>query len=127
MAASPSPDELIAKARAVCVKFPEAGEREAALGPDFRVGRRVFAQVFSMEDPSGRTVTMLVCRADPEEREVLRAIGHPFFIPGSGRDRIGVLLDGDTDWDEVTELITESYLALAPKRLAAQVEANLRQ
>lgn len=127
MAATPSPDELMAAARAVCLKLPEATEHENTLGVNFRVGRRIFANVFSMEDPSGRRVTMLVCNADPAEREVLRAVGHPFFIPGAGRDRIGVLLDGDTDWDEVAELVTESYLLLAPKRLAAVVEANLRQ
>jgi len=27
----------------------------------------------------------------------------------------------DVDWDEVAELVTESYRLLAPKRLAAQL------
>jgi hypothetical protein len=31
-------------------------------------------------------------------------------------------LDADTDWGEVTELVTESYCLLAPKRLVEQVE-----
>ena len=31
------------------------------------------------------------------------------------RDRIVVLLTGDTDWEEIRELVTESYRILAPK------------
>lgn len=32
-----------------------------------------------------------------------------------------------TDWTEIAELITESYLMMAPKKLAAEVEAALRR
>jgi hypothetical protein len=38
-------------------------------------------------------------------------------IPRGGRDRIGVLLADDPDWDEIRELVTESYRILAPKKL----------
>jgi hypothetical protein len=31
------------------------------------------------------------------------------------------VLDASTDWDEVGELLTESYCLLAPKKLAASV------
>ena len=36
-----------------------------------------------------------------EELEALRDAGHPFFLLGWGRDAIGMVLDGETDWDEV--------------------------
>jgi hypothetical protein len=32
-----------------------------------------------------------------------------------------MLLDGDTDWDELAELLTDSYCIQAPASLAAQV------
>lgn len=35
---------------------------------------------------------------------------------------LGMVLDADTDWDEVGELLTESYCVQAPKRLAALVD-----
>ena len=92
------------------------------VGTEFKIRRRTFAYVFAVEDPSGRVFTMLSCRAEPEEREVLLAIGHPFFAPRAGIDRIGVVLDQDTDWTEFSELVTESYRLLAPKQLAALVE-----
>ena len=39
-----------------------------------------------------------------------------------GRDRIRVLLTDDTDWEEIRELVTESYRILAPKKLIARLD-----
>ena len=33
-----------------------------------------------------------------------------------------MLLDGDVDWNEVAELLTESYCVQAPKGLAEKVD-----
>ena len=38
------------------------------------------------------------------------------------RGWVGLRLDGPVDWTEVADFVTDSYLAVAPKRLAAQVE-----
>ena len=39
------------------------------------------------------------------------------------RGWIGLRLDVDPiDWDEVADLVTDSYLRVAPKRLGAQVK-----
>ena len=35
---------------------------------------------------------------------------------------MGMVLDGDTDWDEVRELVTESFCVLAPKMLIARID-----
>jgi hypothetical protein len=74
------------------------------------------------EDPAGQPVPLLVLRAGPEERQALLSIGHPFFASRAGRDRIGVLLTDDTDWEEIRELVTESYRILAPKKLTALLD-----
>jgi hypothetical protein len=44
-------------------------------------------------------------------------IGRPFFASRAGRDRIVVVLTDDTNWEEMRELVTESYRILAPKKL----------
>ena len=49
--------------------------------------------------------------------------GGAYFGPLWGRDDVGVLLDGETDWDEIAELVTESYRLRAPVRLAATLDA----
>jgi hypothetical protein len=69
------------------------------------------------EDPTGKPVPLILLRANPDERDALLAAGHPYFTPRAGRDRIGVLLTHDTDWEEIRELVTESYRVLAPKKL----------
>jgi hypothetical protein len=88
----------------------------------FDIRRRSFCLLVALEDPAGRLVTLLVLRADPEERDALLAIGHPYFPSRAGRDRVGVLLTDDTDWDEIRELVTESYRILAPKKLSALLD-----
>jgi hypothetical protein len=68
---------------------------------------------------SSSHVPLLVLRAGPGERDALLSTGHPFFAPRAGGDRIGVRLTGDTDWEEIGELVTGSYRRLAPKKLTA--------
>ena len=116
-----APEPVLARVRKACLALPEAHEEPAWAGSFFKVRRRTFAHVFAVEDAHDET-PMLVCRADAEEREVLLRIGHPFFAPRGGIDRLGMVLGDDTDWDEVAELVTESYRLLAPKKLAALVE-----
>ena len=74
------------------------------------------------EDSTGKPVSQLVLRADSDEREALLSIGHPFFASRAGRDRIRVLLTDATDWEEIRELVTESYRILAPKKLTALLD-----
>jgi hypothetical protein len=61
-------------------------------------------------------------RANPDERDALLSIGRPFFAPRAGPGRIGVLLTDETDWEEIRELVTESYRVFAPKKLTALLD-----
>jgi len=53
---------------------------------------------------------------------VLLAIGPPYFDSRGGFGRIEVLLNDATDWEEIRELVTESYRTLAPKKLIALLD-----
>ena len=61
-------------------------------------------------------------RSSGPELEALRAGGPPFFGPPWRGDEVGLMLPEDVDWDEVDELLTESYCVQAPRKLAAQVD-----
>ena len=74
------------------------------------------------EGSTGKAVPLLVLRANPEERRALLAVGHPFFPSRAGHDRVVVVLSDDTDWDEIRELVMESYRMLAPKKLSALLD-----
>jgi hypothetical protein len=44
------------------------------------------------------------------------------ILPVVGKDRVEVLINDSTDWDEIAELIKESYRMLAPKKLIALLD-----
>lgn len=75
-------------------------------------------------------MTMVVLRPDPDEREALIASGHPFFSRGRWDVRLGriaVAIEATTDWNEIAELVTDSYRQTAPKKLVAQLDSPDRR
>ncbi len=105
-----------------CLALPEAWDEPAWTGHRFLVRKRNFAHVFAIVDERDEVKTILAVRSPDEERVALVASGHPFFSLGWGRDAMGMALDDDTDWEEVGEIVTESYCVLAPKKLVALVD-----
>ncbi|MEJ7801445.1 MAG: sensor domain-containing diguanylate cyclase [Ilumatobacter sp.] len=61
-------------------------------------------------------------RSGGEEFKMLLSCSLPFFVLGWGRNAIGLVLDGATDWNEVSEIVTESFCQMAPKKLVALVD-----
>ena len=103
------------------------------MGTRWRIRKRTFAHVLTVEGRTDSAHTRAAAgrRADdPRHLPLVRAgardapldAGHPYFYAGWGRDVVGMILDGATDWAEVAELLTESYCVLAPKKLVALVD-----
>jgi hypothetical protein len=105
------------RVRKLCLALPDAYEEQAWVGTRWRVRKRTFAHVLGVEDDGEDARVVMAFRSTGEELEVLRHGGHPFFVLGWGRDALGMVLDDDTDWDEVRELVVESFCAPAPKKL----------
>jgi hypothetical protein len=123
------PEDIVERVRTLCLALPEVTVRidhsliEArSTAHSFDIRRRSFCLLVAREGPAGKPVPLLVLRASPGEREALLSAGRPFFASRAGRDRIGVLLTDDTDWEEIRELVTESYRVLAPKKLTALLD-----
>jgi len=114
--------DILEQLRARCLALPDAWEEPAWTGRRFLVRKRNFAHVFAMCDADGAVVTFMAFRSPDEERDALVRSGHPFFLLGWGRNVVGMVLDEATDWEEVRELVTESYCVLAPKKLVALVD-----
>ncbi len=115
------PDDIEVRLRERCLALPDAHEERAWVGTRWMVRKRTFAHVLGVEVDAGPLV-VLSFRSAGEELETLRNAGHPFFVLGWGRNAIGMVLDADTDWDEVRELVTESFCVLAPKKLIALID-----
>ena len=123
------PEQIFERVSALCLALPEVTVRvDASMRPtrstahSFDVRRRSFCLLVARAGRTEEVVPLLVLRADPLEREALLSIGRPFFAPRGGRGRIGVLLGEHTDWEEIRELVIESYRILAPKKLFALVD-----
>lgn len=115
------PADVTARVRALCLALPDVYEEQAWVGTRWRIRTRTFAHVLCVERSDAEPSIVLVFRAAGEEFEMLRRAGHPFFVLGWGRNALGMVLDAETDWDEVGELVTESFCVLAPKKLVALV------
>jgi hypothetical protein len=119
------PEDIEARVRTLCLALPEVTVRvdesrskARSTAYSFEIRRRSFCLLVATQDPSGKPLPRLVLRADPEDREALLSIGHPYFAARAGRDRLGVRLTDDTDWEEIRELVTESYRVVAPQKLS---------
>jgi YjbR len=115
------PDDVESRLRELCLELPDAYEERAWVGTRWMVRKRTFAHVLGVDVDHEDPLVVLSFRSAGEELEVLRHAGHPFFVLGWGRDAIGMVLDGETDWDEVREVVTESFCVLAPKKLTSLV------
>lgn len=115
------PLQVVAALRKVCLRLPEAVENEAWAGTQWRVRNRTFAHVLAVDFADG-PVTVITFRSSGPELDALRNAGHPFFRPTWGRNAVGMVLAAHGPWNEVTELVTESYCLLAPKKLVELVD-----
>jgi YjbR len=126
------PPEILDRLRPICLGLPETYEEPAWVGIRWRIRKRTFAHVLTA-DPNHQMAyaraaatdgptCMLTFRSPGDEIDGLVIGGHPFFKPGWGDDVVGMVLDDSVDWDEVGELLTESYCVLAPRRLVAQID-----
>jgi hypothetical protein len=126
------PREIVAHLRSLCLGLPEVYEEPAWVGTRWRIRKRTFAHVLAVEDGSPPAyaraaaatgpVTVLMFRSSGPELDALRNAGHPFFAPRWRGDEVGMVLDADVDWDEVKELVTESYCVQAPQKLVELVD-----
>ncbi len=112
------PEEWVRRLDAVLGAFPRCAAEPAWVGTRWRVGSATVAHVFGGEDGLFR----IMFRAEPDEVMALQHLGDPYFKASWGSDVVGLLLDDDTDWAEMAELLTDSYCVQAPERLAAQVD-----
>jgi predicted DNA-binding protein (MmcQ/YjbR family) len=126
------PLDIVAELRSVCLGLPEAYEEPAWVGTRWRIRKRTFAHVLTVDSGwppayaraagTNGPITVLTFRSSGQELNALRSAGHPFFEPRWRADEVGMVLDAAVDWDEVAELLTESYCVLAPKKLVELVD-----
>jgi hypothetical protein len=112
-------DPLLARVRALCLALPETSERESHGRPTFFAGARVFAQY----GVAGEDDTRLLVHPDDTDREALlahpRSSVPPYLGPGGwlGFDLARREGGPDVDWQEMAELVEDSYRRVALVRM----------
>lgn len=113
-------DPYLARVRKVAMEFPEASERVSHGRPNFYTTKTFCYYGGSVHDDEGWVAHdhAILVRPDPDDEPALRA-DERFWVPGylGPAGWLGLDLDGDTDWAEITELIDASYRVTAPARL----------
>ena len=125
--------EVLDRVRSICGALPETHEQAAWVGVRWRIRNHTFAHLLVVADGKPQAhargvgldgpVTIISFRAPTSEVDAYAFMGHPYFYGGWGRDVVGIVLGDDTDWDEVEELLTDSYRVMAPRTLVAQLDA----
>lgn len=119
--------DVVARVASIALALPETYEEDAWTGVRWRIRSKTFAHVLvaqegytsAYRDMTGVTepTTVMTFRSTGEELLALTHVGPPFYQPPWSPTVVGMVLDDDTDWDEVAELVTESYRFCAPQKL----------
>ena len=120
--------EVVARLGRTALELPEAHEEDAWTGVRWRIRAKTFAHVMVAQpgfESSFREITgvadpttVLTFRASGDELLALVHVGMPFYRPPWSPTIVGMVIDDDTDWAEVADLVTESYRICAPRKLA---------
>ncbi|HJR25788.1 MAG TPA: MmcQ/YjbR family DNA-binding protein [Acidimicrobiales bacterium] len=126
MVTSRQSERALRQVRKVCLALPEVSERLSHGAPSFFIRGKKTLCMF-VDDHHGDGILGLWCPAFPGVQEELVAsepdrFYRPPYVGPSGW--IGVRLDRDVDWDEIAEIVTESYRKVAPKTLVKQLDAS---
>lgn len=113
--------------RTVCLGLPEVTERPSHGAPTWFVRDKSAFVTFWADGHHDIEFPHLWCAAAPgAQGELIASNPERFFRPPyvGGRGWLGVRMDGTVDWDEVAELCTDAYRAIAPARLVRELDAR---
>ena len=115
-------EDALDRLRAICLALPEATEAGGVGDPTFRVRDKIFAMRHGVDGRSS-----MWCKAPAGVQDALVGSNPSlYFVPPyvGHHGWVGLWLDVEVDWDEVTDLVTDSYRMTAPKRLAARLNQS---
>jgi predicted DNA-binding protein (MmcQ/YjbR family) len=117
-------DETLERLRGICLPFPEAVETGGVGSPSFKVRDKIFAMRHPLRLPDGHRPSVWFKGRPGLQAALTQDVAERYAVPPyvGHRGWIAAFLDGDVDWDEVADLIEDSYRRTAPKRLVARLD-----
>jgi hypothetical protein len=124
VAKSSRTDERLERLSKLALALPEVKREVHGSHASFLIRKKPFA--YFLDNHHGDGIVGVTCKVMPNENTALIAAQPKrYYMPAyvGPRGWVALRLDvGKIDWDEVHELLLGSYLLMAPKRLAAQVQ-----
>ena len=119
-------DKRLVRVTKICLALPEATRWYNGQHAGFQVKKRTFA--YFLNDHHGDGIVAINCKVLPGDNAAfIKSSPERFYMPAyiGHRGWVGLRLDGgEIDWDEVKELLLDSYRRVAPKTLAAKVRTE---
>jgi hypothetical protein len=110
--------------RRLCLALPGSSERLSHGEPTWFVGGKVFV-TYADRHHDDRVAFWCAAPAGVQAALVASAADRFFVPPYVGhRGWLGVYMDVPVIWEEVREIVTDAYRMVAPKRLAARLDAG---
>jgi len=121
-------EKVLARLTRLCLALPEAVSTITGEHADFRVRKKVFA--YFLNDHHGDGIVSVCVKATLGENvDRARSLPHLFYLPAyiGPRGWFGMRLDrGAVAWQEVRDIVTQSYCLAAPRKLV-EAAHRLRQ
>jgi hypothetical protein len=116
-------DDPLARLRQICTALPEVTERLSHGEPSWFIREKRLFVSYANHHHDDRLAFWCAAAAGAQEM-LVESDPERFFVPPyvGHRGWLGVRLDVPTDWDEITDLVTDAWREVAPKRLAAGYE-----
>ena len=109
---------LLGRLRRICLKLPETRETVKWQHPTFEAGKKIFAVLDHYQGSF-----CIAFRVSPDRAAGLLQDSRFFEAPyGAGRGWLCLRTDGKLDWENIAELVKESYRQVALKRMLAALD-----
>jgi len=116
-------DPRLVRVNKICLALNETSIERHGSHAAFVVGQKKFAYYLDNHHNDG--IVAITCKVGPDDNKLLaKAQPERFYLPAylASKGWVALRLDGaEIDWDEVRELLYESYRLVAPKRLAMSI------
>lgn len=126
------PESVLHRLRLICLDLPGVSEERAWAGVRWVVAKKNFAHVLMIDAGhppayakaagSDGPLCVLTFRGPQPAIDAPRFRRAPFFRPPWFDNIAAMTIDASTDWDQVQELLVQSWRLLAPKRLAHRID-----
>lgn len=111
-------DARLKRLAEICAAMPDTAREDSGGHATFRVRKKVFA--YFLNNHHGDGIVAVSCKVMPGDNQALvSAQPDRFYLPAytARRGWVALRLDrGETDWEEVAELVRGSYRLVVPKR-----------